>query len=108
MKTLLALRLEDEQTERVRLSHADAIRELQGLPVLGARVVTASLADGIATEVPHGLGRAPRFIAQSIVRGATSTGRIVETRSGSSDRSKVVVLTASGWGATIELEVVAW
>ena len=102
MRVLQDITLADANAERVRRDRDDAIRELQRLqPRIVANV---ALADGIATEVPHGLGRVPLWVKESCVRGATSTGRIVETRDGI-DRTKAVKLTASGWGATITVDV---
>lgn len=94
-------RLDDEQTEIVRRELERKIIELQKQPGVGTVFVTASLADGVATKVAHTLGRRPTFVGQSIVRGATSTGRIVE----SARDELFVTLTAIGWGATIALEL---
>lgn len=99
----LPLKLDDEKAERVRRSHEAALLELQARPASGERIVTVSLADGKATPVAHGLGRAPIMVTPSIVRGAASAGYIVETRDG--DRTKAVTLTANGYGATVTLEV---
>lgn len=94
-------KLDDEQAEIVRREHERKIVELQAAPAAGMAFVTVSLADAKATPVAHGLGRRPLFVSQSIVRGATSTGRIVE----SARDDKYVTLTATGWGATITLEL---
>lgn len=93
--------LDDEKTEIVRREHERKIVELQQTPAAGLKFVTTSLADAVATPVAHGLGRRPIFVGQSIVRGATSTGRIVE----SARDDKYVTLTATGYGATIALEL---
>ncbi len=101
----IELRLEDQRSEEVRRNHGQCLRELQNAP--GARCVIVedvSLADGVATIVAHGLGRTPRFVSTSVIRGATSTGRIVESYEGI-DRRKVVKLTANGHGATIKVSV---
>jgi hypothetical protein len=82
------------------------IREIQDLPASSMRIISGvELADGVATPVAHKLGRAPAWVQASVARSASSTGRIVETRSGSYDRSQVVVLTATGHGATITVDV---
>jgi hypothetical protein len=107
VKRIAAIKLEGD-TERVRREHHDAIVELQSLPAAGMRVIEGvTLADGVTTPVAHGLGRLPVWICPSAPRNATSTGRIIEVRSGSYDRSKVVALQATGWGATITIDVVA-
>jgi hypothetical protein len=42
----------------------------------------------------------------SAVRGASTTGRIDDTsRTGGNDRAKFAVLTATGWGATITVDL---
>ncbi len=101
----LPLKLADEQTERVRRRHAEQIAELQSLPFAAARKIAVTLVDGIATAVNHGLGREPKFIVPSVIRGAVSAGYIVETLVG--DRAQQVTLTANGYGATITLDLMA-
>lgn len=102
MIPLLPVKLADEQLERVRRNHADAIGELQKLPSSAARIVyNVSLADGVSTPIAHGLGRRPTFVSHSVVRGASTTGRIVETNRD----DRFVYLTAADWGATITIDV---
>ena len=97
--------LEDEDLERMRLEHEDKIVELQKLPASSLRVIAnVTLADGILTPIPHGLGRAV-YVLVSPPRGATSSGRIEEVRDGTYDRTKYVALKATGWGATITVDV---
>ena len=106
MKRLTQTRLEDPQLERVRQEHAEAIAELQRAPAVGLRVIAdVSLADGTATFVPHGLGRPALWVGVSVPRNATTSGRVVESRTGAGDRAKGVVLTASGYGATIVVDL---
>lgn len=101
MKRPIGIRLEDVNAERVRQSHHDAITELQAQPSTGERTIAGiELADSVATPIAHGLGRAPTFFSLTPPQGATATGRIIETRTGV-DRTKFIVLTATGWGATI-------
>jgi hypothetical protein len=103
----LDIRLDDHKSEQVRRSHHDAIVEQQGLPFSSARVISdVSLADGVVTPVSHGLGRLPLWVRESCVRGAASTGRIEEVRDGSVDRRKQIALKATGWGATVTVDVV--
>lgn len=106
MISLLSIRLPDEQIERVRRNHHDALVELQRLPLSSARILEGvELANGIATPIPHGLGRSPLFVLPSAPRGASSTGRIEEVRDSGFPRDRYVTLRATGWGATIALEV---
>jgi hypothetical protein len=106
VKRLATTRLADPALERVRQEHADAITELQRAPLAEAHVVeNVRLADGVPTPVAHWLGRLPIYVRESCPRGASSTGRVDEIRTGSHDRSKYVVLQASGWGATIVVDV---
>lgn len=105
MITLLAIRLVDEALERVRRNHHDAISELQRTKGVQARyVLDVELEDGIATPVFHGLGR-PAFATHAPPRGPSATGRIEEIRDGSYDRSKYVVLKATGYGATVTVDL---
>ncbi len=100
----LSITLDDEKSERANRNHEGRIDELQGLPLVNARIVTVQLADGVATPIAHGLGRTPLWVAVSVPRGALSAGFLVETREGV-DRSKFAMLTASGYGATITIDL---
>ncbi len=107
LKPGLSITLDDEKAERANVNHEDRIDELQGLPFASARIVRdVSLADTIGTLVAHGLGRVPQWLGVSVVRGATATGRIVESRAGTHDRTKFTLLTATGHGATISIDLV--
>jgi hypothetical protein len=106
MKAPLDIALDDADAERVRRSHGDAIRELQGMPAASTVIIAdVSLANGVDTPVPHRLGRRPRMVIVSPPRGASTTGRITEVRTGSHDRTQVVVLRADGWGATVAVDL---
>jgi len=95
-------RLDDADAERVRREHEQKLVEVQSQPFVGASIVSGrQLADGVATPIPHGLGRRPAFVFLSIIRGAASAGFIVE----SSRDDKYVTLTASGYGATITIDL---
>lgn len=97
--------LDDEKADIARREHERKIVELQQAPATGMRLVAGvSLADGIATPVAHGLGR-PATVLVSPPRGPSSSGRIEEVRDGSQDRNKYVVLKATGWGATIVVDL---
>lgn len=105
MNQLLPITLDDEKVERVRRSHHAAIQELQRLPLVRAvTIADVTLADGVVTPIAHRFGR--RVMAfPSGIRGAVSSGRIVESRDGNYDRSQFLVLTASGWGAVITIDL---
>jgi hypothetical protein len=91
--------------ERVRRNHHDAIAELQKLPLAGARILRdIVMVDGAVTPIAHGLGR-PAFVLASPPRGGVTAGRIEEIRDGSHDRNRYAVLKASGWGASITVDV---
>lgn len=97
-------RLDD--AERVRRSHAEAIVELQRVPLVGAIILASiELEDGAETPIAHRLGRVPRFVTASLVRGAVTTGRIDDIRTTSYDRSRFLVLQANGYGATITVDL---
>ena len=91
--------------ETTRRTHEACILELQAS---GPRVIAdVELADGVERPIAHKLGRKPVFVTTSPPRGASTSGRIEEVRSGSYDRAQVVVLKATGWGATITVDVEA-
>ena len=109
MKRLSNTRLADPAADAARQEHATAIGELQSSPLFAARVIPdVSLRDGIETPVAHGLGRTPVFVCPSAPRDPSSTGRIEEIRTtgGALDRKRFVTLLATGWGATITVDVV--
>lgn len=104
---LISSVLSDDTAERVRRNHAEAIRELQLQPLVGA-VVSANveLQDGIETPVAHRLGRIPQWVRESCPRGAATAGYVEVIANNTYDRTKYVVLKATGWGATITVDVV--
>ena len=98
-------RLEGD-AEVARREHDKAIRALQALPAMATRIINdVSLADGVETPVAHGLGRVPRIAIPSAPRGASTAGLLEEVRTGSHDRTRYVVLKASGFGATVIVDV---
>ena len=102
----LSITLPDAQVDRVTRNLQDKVREIQSLPFADAVVIQGvTLADGVTTPVAHVLGRSPIWVSPSAPRGPSSTGRIEEVRS-EADRSKTVSLRATGWGATITVDVV--
>lgn len=100
-------KLDDVSAEAVRRAHESAILDLQRLPSAQLRVLKdVSLADGIATPIPHGLGRVPQWVGISAVRGAASAGYINEKRDGTQNRHQFVVLQADDFGATVTVDLV--
>ena len=94
-----------EDADRTRLKLEECVRQLQDLPSSSTRIISGIvLADGVETPVAHKLGRAPAFVRESCPRGAVTTGRIEEVR-GSNDRTQIVILKATGWGASITVDV---
>ncbi|HSN26169.1 MAG TPA: hypothetical protein VLT45_07780 [Kofleriaceae bacterium] len=100
----------DERTtpadaERIRRNIYDAVRELQLLPAASARRIEGvELVDGKPTPIAHGLGRRA-FVTPSPPRGAAAAGRIDEIRDGSYNPAEYVVLKATGYGATITVDL---
>lgn len=92
----------EDTAERVRLSHADAILQLQAAG--GLILEDVSLASNTVTTVAHKLGRKP-FVFISPPRLAVTSGRIVEVRDSTVDRTKHIKLSAQGWGATILVDI---
>lgn len=98
--------LDDENSEIMRLELERKIVELQQLPAVALTLLGSfDLADGVKVLIPHGLGRRA-FVWCSPPRGASTTGRVEEVRdNGGPDPTKYVVLKATGWGATISVDV---
>lgn len=107
----ITVRLADADAEKIRRNHDQRISELQALPAAAMTVIrNVSLPTGAAVAVAHGLGRAPLWVSESIVRGSTSAGAVsdlgsVDLNGNPIDRSKVVVLFALGFGVTITVDV---
>lgn len=106
-----SIRLADPDAERVRQSHARAIADLQSGPAASTRVILDVIVpNNGAVLVPHGLGRIPRIVLVSPVRGAATVGVIGELRgthpSGAAiDRRQSVCITAAGFGADVTVDV---
>lgn len=94
-----------QDLERIRRNLAEQIRELQQQPTTFERVLAdKTLADGVATQIAHGLGR-PAYVFVSPPRGGVTAGRIEEIRDTGVDRKRYIVLKATGWNATITVDV---
>ena len=102
-------RLPEPKTDRAVRDHARAIGDLAGKPANGMLVIGGvTLEDGVETPIVHKLGKAPSWVRESCVRGAVTTGRVEEVRTSTTySRSDYIVLKATGWGATITVDVLA-
>lgn len=106
LRAVITPRLAEPQAEEARRVLVEAVRELQALPSADLTVIpNVDLANGALVPVAHKLGRPPRFVSCSTPRNATAAGYVVEVRDGT-DRARVVMLRASGYGATITVDVV--
>jgi hypothetical protein len=106
MRPARTVKLADPIAEQANRDHRERIDELQQQPAMSMKLIKdVALADGVATPIAHGLGRVPQFIKESAPRNPSTTGHIEEVRSSSYDRTKVIVLKATGWGATITVDV---
>ena len=95
--------LADPKAEQVRQHVNGKLRELgdreQVVP-LGEVV----LPDNTTIRVGHPLGRYPKLVLWSPPRGASTAGILTEVRDGI-DRSKFVAFKATGFGATIRVDI---
>ena len=98
--------LDDAKTDQAMRGHREALQAITDHPVMATRYVpNVSLADGVVTQVAHGLGRVPVFVRESCPRGGVAVGAIEDVRTGGYDRTKYVALRATGWGATIVVDL---
>lgn len=106
--------LADPAAERARRSLANGIRELQRLPAAAIVVKPTEIPDGAygTVLIAHGLGRPPLWVGVSVPTAPTAllAGTIVDPGSvdfagNPIDRSKVVMLAATGWGRSIFVDV---
>ena len=103
----IAAKLEDA-AERVRRNVMQMIRELQSVRISRGRLfLDVELPNAINTPLNHGLGRLA-VLHLSPPRHGTSTGRIAEVRATGTDVGQTSVLLATGWGATITVDVWAY
>lgn len=106
LRKAIGVKLDDPDAERIRQNHDERIAELQQLP--GAGLVGLGqfqLVDSVETTIPNPLNRKPTQVIVSPPRGAVTTGRIEEVRDGKYDRTRILVLKATGWGASIFVDV---
>lgn len=108
--------LEDPAAETIRRIHSDKIVELQQLPITATAVRSdITIANGATITLAHKLGRAPLMVWVSPVRGLAgaagtpTVGQVSELRNTLNgtpiDRTKVVVLLANGFGASVLVDV---
>jgi hypothetical protein len=91
--------------EEVRQNLDRRLRELADAPAVDLQALGEfTLPDGVLVRIGHRLGRLPKLVLCSPPRGAATTGRIDEVRDGL-DRSRFVGLRATGFGATIRVDV---
>jgi hypothetical protein len=98
----VTLKLDDDKAERARQNHDARIGELQKSPLAGPVVVSVTIGNGATVTVPHRLQRRPVVVIQSIIRGGSTPGLVREI----SRDDKFVTLSASGFGASISLDLV--
>ena len=105
-RSLPAQQLAEPSVEEVRRAHAAAIAGLQKDANDRETITLANVAlpDAASVTIAHRLGRAPRFVAISVPRGAVAAGYVNEIRTGV-DRSKVIVLQADDYGATVTVDI---
>jgi hypothetical protein len=94
----------DADTDRALRNIREVISDMKIARSLVKELRGVVLADGVETPVRHGVGRAVRVFV-SPTRGASSTGRIDEIRERQYPREDVVVLKASGYGATVTVDL---
>lgn len=105
--------LSDTDAERSRRSQVLAIRELQSLPAVHLNVISGQeIPNNGVKVVAHGLGRAPLWVGTSVPFAPTAltAGLItdlgsVDTAGRPIDRTKVVALSAAGFGRSVFVDV---
>ena len=104
----------NDAADRVLASLAQGIQEQQLSPAAALKVIeNVELADTLNVYVAHGLGRRPRFVGVSAVRGATGNGIVRDVTDGAVpgvfntpvDRNRYVVLRADGHVTTIHVDI---
>ncbi len=107
LKPPVTQKLDDAKADEARRAIVEKVSELQKLPLVDSQIVEdIELANGVETQVAHKLGRRPKHVSISCVRGASTVGMVQEVRGGNADPTQVVVLVASGYGATIKCSAV--
>ncbi len=103
IKTPTQPRHDDPKIDRAITDHKATIDKVAERPGVNMVVLAGiELADGVETPVPHKLDKAPSAVWCSAVRGPTTVGMIEEV---GSRTNKYVTLKASGYGATVTVDV---
>lgn len=104
--------LTDQPDERIRQNHEQRILELQTAPTASwVNLGDFHINNGATTIVPHSLGRVPLQVLlsppkiPSIAPGLTTGGIIMDLIGKEIDRTKQLVLFASGYGIAIDVTV---
>lgn len=98
--------VKDQDTEKALDELRRAVIALARDPSMNARTLDVTLADATLVSVKHGLGRPFTNYSLAAPRGATSTGRIVET---APDTDRLTIyLTATGYGAPVTVRMTVW
>ena len=101
----ISFRHEDPSVERQFRNLDERVKELVKRPAMSGEVLLdVELPNGTQVLIPHGQGR-PVSVFPSGIRGASSSGRIEESRDTTNDRSQYIVLEAKGFGATITVDL---
>lgn len=101
----VSIRLDDEGADRVARNLDQRVRELGAVRIAqGILIEDVDLADATEVTVNHGLGRFAKWIVCRLLNPSTS-GRIEEVVSGSIDRKNALALKASGYGATVTVDL---
>lgn len=98
-------RVSDPIVDRILRNLDQRIRELAGVRIVqGILKEDIDLADGTEVQITHGLGRPARWLVCRLLN-PSSTGRIEEIVSSTVDRSSVLTLKATGYTATIAVDL---
>lgn len=95
--------LGDDKAEQVRQNVNGRLKELGDRNEV-VDLGEVSLPDSKVVRVGHQLGRYPKMVVWSPPRGAATPGLLEEVRDGI-DRSKFVGLRATGFGATVRVDI---
>ena len=91
--------------QRQLADHRRTLDALGRAPLTNARTATLTLVNAVPLRFQHQLGRPFTNYFHSAPKGAVTSGRIVE---GDGDASREIVLTATGYGATISVRVTVY
>ena len=95
--------IKDRDTDRAIVEVIKAHDEVVRDSILNRRTFVVTLPNATLVKVKHGLGRTFENYFLSAPKGASATGRIVESTP--TDGSDDIWLTATGFGATITVRM---